>query len=178
MKDISRAADLSKEHTNHSMRATAVTVPDHSNFEARHIMRVSGHKSEASIRIYSLRLSENKQREISETLGLGLACGFPSEIEETILSSPSETRLELTSSQYENALDTICFSPLPDLSLPGSPVLHATQTNTLKNVTFASGAFNNRPFQGLFRHIAGGAKHWGERAASHDFPYKLLVSER
>jgi hypothetical protein len=24
---------------------------------------------------------------------------------------------------------------------------------------------DNRPFQGLFRHIAGGAKHWGERAA-------------
>jgi hypothetical protein len=23
----------------------------------------------------------------------------------------------------------------------------------------------NRPFQGLFRHIAGGAKDWGERAA-------------
>lgn len=141
MKNISRAADLSNEYTNHSIRATAVTVLDHSNFEARHIMRVSGHKSEASIRSYSRRLSENKQREISETLGQ--ACGFPSEIEETTLSSPSETRLELTSSQYENALDTICFSPLPGHSLPGSPVLHATQTNTLKNVTFASGAFNN-----------------------------------
>jgi hypothetical protein len=141
MKNISRAADLSKEYTNHSIRATAVTVLDHSNFEARHIMRVSGHKSEASIRSYSRRLSENKQREISETLGQ--ACGFPSEIEETTLYSPSETQLELTSSQYENALDTICLSPLPGHSLPGSPVLHATQTNTLKNVTFASGAFNN-----------------------------------
>ena len=141
MKNISRAADLSKEYTNHSIQATAVTVLDHSNFEARHIMRVSGHKSEASIRSYSRRLSENKQREISETLGQ--ACGFPSEIEETTLHSPSETQLELTSSQYENALDTICLSPLPGHSLPGSPVLHATQTNTLKNVMFASGTFNN-----------------------------------
>ena len=60
MKDISRAADLSKQYTNHSIRATAVTVLDHSNFEAGHIMRVTGHKSEASIRSYSRRLSENK----------------------------------------------------------------------------------------------------------------------
>ena len=142
MKDISRAADLSKQYTNHSIRVTAVTVLDHSNFEARHIMRVSGHKSEASIRSYSRRLSENKQREISETLGL--AFGYSSESAETISSSfsPSET-LELTSTQYKNTPDTTCISPLPRLSLPGSPVLHASQTNTLKNVTFASGAFNN-----------------------------------
>ena len=70
MKDISRAVDLSKQCTNNSIRATAVTVLDPFNFEARHIMRVTGHKSEASIRSYSRRLSENKQREISETLGL------------------------------------------------------------------------------------------------------------
>ena len=142
MKDVSKAANLSKQYTNHSIRATAVTVLDHSNFEARHIMRVSGHKSEASIRSYSRRLSESKQREISETLGL--AYGFSSESAETISSSfsPSETQ-ELTSSQYENALETISFSPLPGSSLPASPVLHASQTNTMKNVTFASGAFNN-----------------------------------
>ena len=132
---------VQRVHKPQHIRATAVTVLDHSNFEARHIMRVSGHKSEARIRSYSRRLSENKQREISETLGQ--ACGFPSEIEETTLYSLSETRLELTSSQYEKALDTIYLSPLPCHSLPGSPVLHATQTNTLKNVTFASGAFNN-----------------------------------
>ena len=138
MKGISRAADMSKQYTNHSIRATAVTVLDHSNFEARHIMRVTSQKSEASIRSYSRRISENKQREISETLGL--ACGFSSESAETITSSflPSET-LELTSSQYENALDTICFSPRPGSSLPASPVFHASQTNTMKNVTFASG---------------------------------------
>jgi hypothetical protein len=36
----------------------------------------------------------------------------------------------------------------------------------------------NRPFQGLFRHIAGGAKHWDERAAKSWLPYILLMSER
>ena len=73
MKDISRAADMSKQHTNHSIRATAVTVLDHSNFEARHIMRVTGHKSEASIRSYSRRLSENKQKKFLKHLAWRVA---------------------------------------------------------------------------------------------------------
>jgi hypothetical protein len=37
---------------------------------------------------------------------------------------------------------------------------------------------NNRPFQGLFRHIAWGAKHWGKRDAKPWLPYILLMSER
>ncbi|VDI51113.1 Hypothetical predicted protein [Mytilus galloprovincialis] len=41
---------------------------DESGIEARHIMRASGHRSEASIRSYSKRLSENKQREMSDSL--------------------------------------------------------------------------------------------------------------
>ena len=46
------------------IRATAVSLLDECNFEARHIKRVSGHKSESSIRSYSRRLSEVKQKEI------------------------------------------------------------------------------------------------------------------
>ncbi len=39
-------------------------------------------------------------------------------------------------------------------------------------------SFNNRPFQGSYRHIAGGAKTLG-RARGHQWrPYYLLVSER
>ena len=54
MKTISKKTNLSQEYTNHSIRATAVTLlADHSDFEARHIIRVSGHKSESSIRSYS-----------------------------------------------------------------------------------------------------------------------------
>ena len=53
MKNISREGNLSKSYTNHSIRATAVTILDKSGFEARHIMAVSGHKNEARIRSYS-----------------------------------------------------------------------------------------------------------------------------
>jgi len=53
MKNISRKAKLFKCYTNHSIRVTAVTILDKSGFEARHIMAVSGHKNEVSIRSYS-----------------------------------------------------------------------------------------------------------------------------
>ena len=52
----------------HCIRATAVSLLDECNFEARHIIRVSGHKSESSIRSYSRRLSKVKRKEISHIL--------------------------------------------------------------------------------------------------------------
>ena len=68
MSSISKELKLSQKYTNHCIRATAVSLLDESNFEARHIMRVSGHKSESSIRSYSRRLSEVKHKEISHAL--------------------------------------------------------------------------------------------------------------
>ena len=67
MKNISREAKLSKCYTNHSIRATAVTILDKSGFEARHIMAVSGHKNEASIRSYS-KTDICTKKKMSETL--------------------------------------------------------------------------------------------------------------
>ena len=60
MSSISKELKLSQKYTNHCIRATAVLLLDECNFEAHHIMRVSGHKSESSIRSYSKRLSEVK----------------------------------------------------------------------------------------------------------------------
>ena len=67
MKNISREANLSKEYTNHCIRATSVTVLDDSGFEARHIMSLSGHRSESSIRSYS-RTSMGIKRKMSTQL--------------------------------------------------------------------------------------------------------------
>ena len=67
MKNISREAKVSKCYTNHSIKATAVTILDKSGFEARHIMAVSGHKNEASIRRYS-KTDICTKKKMSETL--------------------------------------------------------------------------------------------------------------
>ena len=53
MKKISVDAELSMVYTNHCIRATSITLLDTRGFEARHIMSVSGHRSESSLRSYS-----------------------------------------------------------------------------------------------------------------------------
>jgi len=68
MPDISRVAGLSQRYTNHYIRATSIQTLDRAGFEARHITRITGHKSESSIKRYSKRLSENTKRLMSNTL--------------------------------------------------------------------------------------------------------------
>ncbi|WAR18438.1 hypothetical protein MAR_000276, partial [Mya arenaria] len=59
--------------TNHCIRATSISELDRNGIEARHLVRVSGHKSEMSIRSYSRRLCDEKQQQISDTLAKDLA---------------------------------------------------------------------------------------------------------
>ena len=58
MKTLSKHAQLSREYTNHSIRATSVTILDQCGFEVRHIMCISGHKSETSICSYTSKTSD------------------------------------------------------------------------------------------------------------------------
>ena len=73
MKRISKEANLSRIYTNHSIRATAVTILNKSGFEARYIMTVSGHRNESSIRAYS-KTDQTTKRRMSETLTAAQLC--------------------------------------------------------------------------------------------------------
>lgn len=55
---------LSTLYTNHCIRATCITNLDQRGIEARHIMSVSGHKSETSIKSYSRCVSETNKQEM------------------------------------------------------------------------------------------------------------------
>jgi len=68
MTKISELSKLSMIHTNHSIRATAITEMDEGDIATTHIMRVSGHKGEESVKHYVRRLSNKKKREISDCL--------------------------------------------------------------------------------------------------------------
>jgi hypothetical protein len=82
MTDVSRAANLSKEYINHSCRATTVHVLDEAEFPSRHIMSITGHKSETTLKTYSGKPSENTKKRMSKvisekTLGVpGVVCIF------------------------------------------------------------------------------------------------------
>jgi hypothetical protein len=61
MKILSQKYNLSAVYTNHSLRSITLTMLDNEGFEARHIMAISGHKTETSIRSYS-RTDDSKRR--------------------------------------------------------------------------------------------------------------------
>lgn len=65
MKKLSVEAGLSRTYTNHCLRATSITLLD--GYEARHVMTVSGHKSESSIRSYA-RTSEDQREKMAMTI--------------------------------------------------------------------------------------------------------------
>ncbi|XP_011421040.3 uncharacterized protein [Magallana gigas] len=68
MKNLSKKAGLSKIYTNHCLRATSITELDRSGFEARHIMSISGHQSESSIRSYSAHVDDKKKLDMAMSI--------------------------------------------------------------------------------------------------------------
>lgn len=73
MANLSDIAELSQRYTNHSIRATSITLLSDAGFEARHIKTVSGHKNEASITSYCTDTSLEQKREMSSVLSKALA---------------------------------------------------------------------------------------------------------
>ncbi len=73
MKDLSQQAALSAVFTNHSIRATCITNLDQAGYESRHIMAVSSHKSESTLKTYTNKCPESKKCQMSETLTTKIA---------------------------------------------------------------------------------------------------------
>ena len=65
---MSSRAGIQPHLTNHSLRATSVTVLSDNNCETRHIKSVTGHKSDNSIESYNDWSSLNLQKKMSEGL--------------------------------------------------------------------------------------------------------------
>ena len=76
MKEISKLASLSRIYTNHSVRATAITLWSDAQVPSRHIMAISGHCSEASLKNYNTRPSSQQLRACSDILS-GALSGRP-----------------------------------------------------------------------------------------------------
>lgn len=68
MKKISKRLCLSSLYTNHCIRATCVTEMARGGFEARQIMKVTGHRSEVSLQTYDQDNSSSKKKDISAYL--------------------------------------------------------------------------------------------------------------
>ena len=66
--NLSKNVTLSREYTNHSIRSTVINNLDKAGFEARHIIQLSSHKSEATIKEYAPKCDENKRKEMFDSL--------------------------------------------------------------------------------------------------------------
>ena len=114
MKKLSIAAKLSCVCTNHSIRATAITILDEGGYEARHIMALSGHKSENSIKRYaSSQTSFSTKRKRLETLS------------ESLNNKKTVTIITATSS--------VGLSEIPVAESAPEPLLTASQEECILN---------------------------------------------
>ena len=68
MKTISLKANLSQMYTNHSVRATTITLLSDAGFEARHIKTISGHRNESSITSYCTDTSTIQKQQMSDAI--------------------------------------------------------------------------------------------------------------
>ena len=68
MPTLSKKCHLSKRYTNHSLRSSAITILDEAGFTSRHIMTVSGHRSESSLKHYSSKTSNSMKEKMSKTI--------------------------------------------------------------------------------------------------------------
>ena len=68
MADISKNSKLERNYTAHCLRATTIQGMNDAGFEVRHIMHMSGHKNEASVRSYNRECSTQQKKTMSGTL--------------------------------------------------------------------------------------------------------------
>ena len=73
MHRLSKNCNLSKSYTKHYIRVTTVTIVDQADFKSHMIMKVSGHRSEFSIKNYSHRNDRKTRCAMSETLGAAVS---------------------------------------------------------------------------------------------------------
>ena len=89
---ICKDVKLSRDYTNYSIRATVITKLDEAGFEARHIITLSSHKSESTIKQYSTKCPENKKREMFDSLSNAIQPAKKKREVAEIVSNPTETQ--------------------------------------------------------------------------------------
>ena len=93
-----------KDYTNHSIRSTVITNLDRAGFKARHIIAVTGHKSETTIKQYTRKCPEGKKREMCEALGNKLMAKKPKmDVKQELKSSENTSETALTSKTPKTA---------------------------------------------------------------------------
>ena len=65
---ICKNVTLDGDYTNHSICATVIETLDKAGFEAHHIIKLTSHKSESTVKEYACKCSESKRKEMFKSL--------------------------------------------------------------------------------------------------------------
>ena len=158
MTEISVAADLSQRYTNHSLRATSVTLLEDAGTEGRHIVKVTQHKSVNSLKTYG-RLSDRKRKQMSNILNDGLIGSinrdtpFPPtcDIEDIPMKKSKTGELDTT---IDNPIDVLADENLWNVEIEDGeldkyvqdieiPITQNVSKSTSTNQTLFQPVFNN-----------------------------------
>ena len=66
--NLAKSVKLDTVYTNHSIQSTVITTLDRDGFEARHIIQLSSHKSESTVKEYAPKCTDSKRKEMFESL--------------------------------------------------------------------------------------------------------------
>ena len=98
MCDISRNAKCKQRYTAHCLRATSIQALSDAGVELRHIMFMSGHRNEGSIRSYSRECASSQELVISKTLSslASASVGKAQDLDVTELNCSNQTSTNMT----------------------------------------------------------------------------------
>ena len=102
MARLSLKYKLSQRYTNHSIRVTSLQVLENNNIEGRHAIRISGHKSDQSIKCYARRLSASRKRGISQIISSHVGIENP-----TFQMVPEQLLLSQTQSEPRESANSV-----------------------------------------------------------------------
>ena len=119
MLNLSKKYKLSQRYANHWVRVTSIQLLDDESVPGRHIVRISGHKSEASIKTYARKLSSASKRSISDTFNkaTGICASKTTNQNRPLLKAVNTPRLvfvtvSISSSSESSALPLVNISNL------------------------------------------------------------------
>ena len=115
MSVLSQKASLSQKYTNHSLRTTSVHILDATQIPTRHIMSVTGHKAETSLKTYTGHTNNKKKpmsNIITKSTGAVSDINNSSEQAESAHKDIPDFTLEpVTNSQYDDLMDDLNSDP-------------------------------------------------------------------
>lgn len=106
LRGMTTRAGIQPHLTNHSIRATTVTVLSAANYESRHIKAITGHRSEASIESYSDRPTFQQFKAMSNAIASSLVLDGSS----TDLCLPESTTSTTSSSATSSQNPAVAFN--------------------------------------------------------------------